>query len=95
MALNKLQTLLLKMMLLVMQKKYHLDKIVIIGRMMKDRIVYFDCSEVQGATLDAERKRCACENPGSILSDERGKLKWYEKVDKPIHASKNFLQFSE
>ena len=92
MTVNKFQALLLNMMLLVMQKKYRLDEILIISRQMKDRIALFDCDKVQGATLDAERNRCTCENAGSILSDERGKLKCYGKIDKP---SKIFLQFSE
>lgn len=93
MALNKFETLLFNMMLLVMQKKYRLDDIVIINRQMEDRIALLDCSKVQGASR--VRKRCICENAGSILSDERGKLKCHKKVDKPIHASKIFLQFSE
>ena len=91
MALNKFETLLFNIMLLVMQKKYRLDEIVIINRQMEDRIALFDCSKVQGASR--VRKRCICENAGSILSDERGKLKC--QVDKPTHASKIFLQFSE
>lgn len=92
MAVNKFQTLLLNMMLLVMQKKYRLDEIVIISRQMKDRIALLDCGKVQGATRDGERNRCICHNAGSILSDEHGKLKCYGKADKP---SKIFLQFSE
>ena len=92
MAVNKFQTLLLNMMLLVMQKKYRLDEIVIISRQMNDRIALLDCGKVQGATLDGERNRCICQNAGNILSDELGKLKCYGKADKP---SKIFLQFSE
>lgn len=93
MAVNKFQTVLINMVLLVMQNKHRLDEIVIIGRMMKDGIVLFDCNKVQGAT--GAGKRCTCETGGSILSDERGKLKCYGNVDKPIHASKIFPQFSE
>ena len=92
MAMNKFQTLLLNMMLLVMQEKYRLDEIVIISRQMKDRIALLDCGKVQGATRDGERNRCICHNAGSILSDEHGKLKCYGTADKP---SKIFLQFSE
>ena len=76
-----------------MQKKYRLDEIVIISRQMEDEIALFDCNKVQGASR--VRKRCICENACSILSDERDKLKCYKNVDKPIHASKIFLRFSE
>ena len=96
MAVKKFQTLLLNMMLLfnmLLVMPIRWDKIVIIGRMVKDRIIIFDCSKVQGATRAGTR--CTCENAGSILSDERGKLKCYGNVDKVIHASKIFLQFSE
>ena len=95
MAMNKFQKLLLNIMFLILQKKYRLDDIAIIGRQIKDRIALFDCSKVQGATQDGASDRCICKNAGSILSDERGKLIYYENVDKPIHASKIFLQFSE
>lgn len=95
MTVNKFQTLLLNMMLLVMQKKYRLDEIVIISRQMEDRIALLDCGKVQGATLDGKRNRCICQNASSILSDELGKLKCYGNVNKSIHASRIFIQFSE
>ena len=90
MAVNKL--LFLNMTMLIMQKKYPSDQVLIISREMKDRIAVLNCTEVQGAIRDGEHDKCRCQNAGSILSDERGKLKCYEKVDKP---SKIFLQFSE
>ena len=94
MAMNKNQKLFLNMIMLITQK-YRLDEIVIISREMKDRIALIDCGKIQGATRDGGSEKCLCQNAGSILSDERGKLKCYETVDKPVHASKIFLQFSE
>ena len=83
------------MMLLILENKFRKDDIAIISRQTKDRIGFFNCSKVQGATRDGANDRCLCENAGSILSDESGKLKCYGKVHKPIHASKIFLQLSE
>ena len=79
--------------MLITKEKYRLDEILIITRDTKDRIALLDCSKVQGATRDGARDKCVCQNAGSILSDELGKLKCYKKVDKPIPASKlyNFL----
>ena len=94
MAVNESQMLFLNMIMSITQK-YRLDEIVIISREMKDRIYLIDCGKVQGVTRDGAPDRCICQNAGSILPDERGKLKCYEKIEKPVHTSKIFLQFSE